>query len=266
MTASCREKLWKAADQLELSPFEKNATKVSLNGKIKSSSSLSFRIRMGGVKSPDLLWFEGEERGLKGYARIGVACQRASGDDIFEEGETMGPEAAGRDGILSEGFHIVEAQVRDAPVLANFWERLMAEEAPPLFHAGADGGIRAERAFRRMLAQPGGYRGYLLVPGSPGEIAPDASAGFILGSVYERLYGTPSRAGNIMHWYVVPSARGRGQGERLYQALLEWFRKEEAETVEVMARTEASRTAAWRRRGFSEVLSLLVMPAPWKEV
>jgi hypothetical protein len=29
MTASWREKLWNAADQLELSPFEKKATKAS---------------------------------------------------------------------------------------------------------------------------------------------------------------------------------------------------------------------------------------------
>jgi hypothetical protein len=60
MTKSCREKLWKAADQLELSPFLNNATNVSLVSERKLYSPLSFRIRMGGVKSPDLLLFDEE--------------------------------------------------------------------------------------------------------------------------------------------------------------------------------------------------------------
>ena len=183
----------------------------------------------------------------------------------LKEGMRMDPGLATMDGNDPGEFHVVEAQVRDAPALAHFWERLMDEESPPLFHAGVDGGRQAESAFRRMLAQSGSYRGYLLVPDSSGEERSSSPAGFILGSVYERLYGMPSRAGNIMHWYVVPEARGRRQGELLYRALLGWFRKEGTETVEVMARTEPSRTAAWRRRGFSEVLSLLVMPAPWKQ-
>ena len=165
--------------------------------------------------------------------------------------------------VTPEDLQVVEAKIRDAPVLAHFWERLMAEESPPLFHVGADGGSRAESAFRRMLAQPGGYRGYLLVPSHSGEGGMPLPAGFILGSVYERLYGTPSRAGNIMHWYVIPEVRGRGQGERLYRALLGWFQTEDVETVEVMARAEPSRTTAWENRGFLGVLNLLVMPAPW---
>lgn len=177
----------------------------------------------------------------------------------------MDPDVVPAKEVMPEDLQVVDAKIRDAPVLAHFWERLMAEEAPPLFHVGADGGSRAESAFRRMLAQPGGYRGYLLVPDHSGGGAPPSPAGFILGSVYERLYGTPSRAGNIMHWYVVPEARGRGQGERLYRALLEWFRTEEVETVEVMARVEPSRTAAWEKRGFLGVLNLLVMPAPWMQ-
>ena len=165
-----------------------------------------------------------------------------------------------------EELRIVEAQVRDAPALAIFWEKLMREESPPHFRVGGDGVSRAESAFRRMLTQPGSYRGYLLVPDPlASEKRLPTPAGFILGSVYERLYGMPSRAGNIMHWYVEPDVRGKGQGERLYQALLEWFREANVETVEVMARTEAPRLSAWRRRGFSEVLSLLVMPAPWRQ-
>ncbi len=177
----------------------------------------------------------------------------------------MGPESSSRR-EEGEDLHVVEAQVRDAPALAIFWEKLMREESPPHFRVGEDGVSRAESAFRRMLAQPGSYRGYLLVPDP---LAPErrlpAPAGFILGSVYERLYGMPSRAGNIMHWYVEPEVRRKGQGERLYQALLRWFREANVETVEVMARTEAPRLSAWRRRGFSEVLSLLVMPAPWRQ-
>ncbi|MGC8529428.1 MAG: GNAT family N-acetyltransferase [Leptospirillia bacterium] len=176
----------------------------------------------------------------------------------------MGPESLpGREN--REELLIVEAQVREAPALALLWEKLMLEESPPHFHVGIDGVSKAESAFRRMLTQPGSYRGYLLVPDSLAPMGGNpAPAGFILGSVYERLYGRPSRAGNIMHWYVKPEVRGEGQGERLYQALLEWFREANVETVEVMARTEAPRLSAWRRRGFSEVLSLLVMPAPWR--
>ncbi len=177
----------------------------------------------------------------------------------------MDPESSpGRED--REELRVVEAQVRDAPALAILWEKLMLEESPPHFRVGEDGVSRAESAFRRMLTQPGSYRGYLLVPDPPD---PDRRlslpAGFILGSVYERLYGTPSRAGNIMHWYVAPEVRRKGQGERLYQALLQWFREASVETVEVMARTEVPRLSAWRRRGFSEVLSLLVMPAPWRQ-
>lgn len=161
-------------------------------------------------------------------------------------------------------WRVVPAVPGDAAVMARFWVRLMDEEAPPLFRAGVEGLSRAEKAFDRMLAQRGSYRGFLLVPvaASSAEMRPEP-AGFILGSVYERLYGEPSRAGNIMHWYVLPGMRGRGEGERLYRALMDWFRTEEVETVEVMARAEPSRTVAWTRRGFSVVLDLLVMRAPW---
>jgi len=169
-------------------------------------------------------------------------------------------------------WRVVPAVPGDAAVMARFWVRLMDEEAPPLFRAGTEGLSRAEKAFDRMLAQRATYRGFLLYPVSTlpaggrearGEGAVREPGGFILGSVYERLYGEPSRAGNIMHWYVLPELRGRGEGERLYHALMDWFRAEEVESVEVMARAEPSRTAAWSRQGFSVVLDLLVMRAPW---
>ena len=161
-----------------------------------------------------------------------------------------GPEAG--------SWTIVEAGLEDLSVMADFWARLMEEESPPFFFVGPNGRRRAETAFGRMVAQPDFYRGYLSLSGS--DLHP---SGFILGSVYDRLYGEPRRAGNILHWYVVPEERGRGMGEDLYGHLMEWFEKEQVEVLEVMARKEEVRTRAWKARGFEGVLDLFMKKAPW---
>ncbi len=153
---------------------------------------------------------------------------------------------------------IVAAGLDDLAAMAEFWARLMEEENPPFFTVGPHGRRRAETAFGRMLTQPDHYHAYLsLLPSVP------SPSGFILGSVYDRLYGEPRRAGTILHWYVLPEYRARGVGEALYQSLMTWFQDERVEVLEVMARKEELRTNAWTARGFTGVLDLFMKEAPW---
>ena len=162
------------------------------------------------------------------------------------------------EGAESRSWHIVEAGLADVEIMADFWVRLMEEESPPFFSSGATGRRRAAAAFGRMMAQPDSYRGFLAFDGSD-----RLPFGFILGSVYDRLYGEPRRAGNILHWYVIPEKRALGMGEALFQKLMEWFEKEQVEVLEVMARKEEARTRAWRARGFEGVLDLFMRKPPW---
>jgi GNAT superfamily N-acetyltransferase len=137
----------------------------------------------------------------------------------------------------------------------------MIEEAPPLLSVGDSDEKRAADAFARMLSQRGHYRAYISL--SKTELEKEFPSGFIFGSVYERLYGEPRRAGHILHWYVLPDLRGSGMGLDLYDTLLFWFKKERVEVLEVMARKEPARTAAWTHRGYTGVVDLFMMKAPW---
>ncbi len=168
-------------------------------------------------------------------------------------------EAEAPDGSTEpRSWQIVEAGLDDVGIMADFWVRLMEEEAPPFFSAGATGRRRAATAFGRMMTQTDSYRGFLALDG-PVRVP----SGFILGSVYDRLYGEPRRSGNILHWYVLPERRARGVGEALMQSLMGWFEKEQVEVLEVMARKEEGRTRAWRARGFEGVLDLFMRKPPW---
>lgn len=161
----------------------------------------------------------------------------------------------------SVSWRIVEAGVNDSALLGHFWTLLMMEEAPPLLSVGETDEKRAAEAFARMLSQRSHYRAYLSLS-RRGEEA-ERPSGFIIGSVYERLYGEPRKAGHILHWYVLHDARGSGMGRDLYQTLLRWFQKEQVQILEVMARKEPARTRAWTDRGFIGVVDLFMMKAPW---
>ncbi len=161
-------------------------------------------------------------------------------------------------GAVIRSWQIVEAGLDDIGIMAEFWARLMEEEAPPFFSSGTGGRRRASAAFGRMMAQPDFYRCFIALDGP--ERLP---SGFILGSVYDRLYGEPRRTGSILHWYVLPEKRARGMGEALFQRLMEWFRKAQVEVLQVMARKEERRTHAWRARGFEGVLDLFMRKPPW---
>jgi len=245
-------KLWNAADQLELSLFEKKATGLVLEKGLGrrdfleegSLSGLSFRICR--LESSLGFW----------YVLI-VGGSPGQGNPGWVEEELLDRQFPGKR-AGNEAWKIVEAGVEDAPVMAEFWARLMEEEAPPFFSVGTHGRRRAETAFGRMVTQRDFYRGYLALQG------PELHAsGFILGSVYDRLYGEPRRAGNILHWYVLPELRSQGMGEDLYRHLLAWFERERVEVLEVMARKEEARTRAWMARGFEGVLDLFMKKAPW---
>jgi len=159
-------------------------------------------------------------------------------------------------------WKIVEAGAGHAPVMATFWCALMKEEAPPLLSVGDLDERRSEMAFARMLSQKNHYRAYIsLSENGPGRECP---SGFVLGSVYDRLYGEPRKVGQILHWYVLPSFRGSGMGRSLYLSLLAWFQQENVEILEVLARKEPARTKAWTDRGFTGVVDLFMMKPPWR--
>jgi GNAT superfamily N-acetyltransferase len=111
-----------------------------------------------------------------------------------------------------------------APLLAGMWKRLIDEETPPLIEAGDQGEEDSRRAFSQMLADPDRCTAFVaFADGEP--------AGFIMGYVYSRPYGVPTRAGQILHWYVDPPSRGSGIGRALYGRLTDWFEKEKVEIV-----------------------------------
>ncbi len=147
------------------------------------------------------------------------------------------------------GVRYVRALPSMAPLLAGMWKRLIDEETPPLIEAGATGEEDSRLAFSQMLADPDRCTGFVaFVDGAP--------AGFIMGYVYSRPYGVPTRAGQILHWYVAPPSRGGGIGRALYGLLTDWFEKEKVEIVEVLARDEPDRDAQWRRKGFVVTLRM----------
>lgn len=244
METTCRKKLLKATDQLELSFPEKSPTPCPLlccAGQSRPCPILpdgtmvsNFR---AGVKVWDLVPF--------------IRKDRSGGGEVV---------AAGMETMENGRWSVSEARPGDAPLMAEFWRQLMGEEAPPLVTPGKTGEAQAAETFEKMLLHRKRYRAFLGAPVG-GSATP---AGFIFGSVYDRPYGEPRVAGHLLHWYVLPAFRGEGLGNRLYRSLMEWFESEGVEILEVMARKEPSRTRAWVDRGFVPVLDLFMRTPPWR--
>ncbi|MHB1285880.1 MAG: GNAT family N-acetyltransferase [Leptospirales bacterium] len=134
-----------------------------------------------------------------------------------------------------------------APVLARMWKSLIEEESPPLMEAGPQGEEACSRAVAHMLEDTDRCISFIALSGT-------RPIGFILGYTYNRPYGHPACAGQILHWYVAPGFRGEGVGHYLYDQLMGWFQKKNVEIVEVMALDDPERDKRWRSRGFSVTL------------
>ncbi len=131
-----------------------------------------------------------------------------------------------------------------APVLARMWKSLIEEESPPLIEAGPEGEAACSRTVAHMLEDTDRCISFMA-------LSDTRPIGFILGHTYNRPYGHPAFAGQILHWYVAPGFRGKGVGHCLYDRLMEWFQKKNVEIVEVMALDDPKRDKGWRSRGFT---------------
>lgn len=125
----------------------------------------------------------------------------------------------------------------------------MEEESPPLSEAGPDGFLDCRKALLNMLPVRDRVHGIIL---SHREIP----VGFALGYTYERPYGLPRFAGQILHWYLLPQYRGKGEGRKLLQSLMEWMVAQKVQIIEVMAKDDPARNVAWESMGFSVTLKM----------
>lgn len=147
----------------------------------------------------------------------------------------------------TEQLSYVVALPSMAPDLARMWKSLIQEEAPPLMEAGPGGEAACARTLVQMLEDTERCISFMAMEsGHP--------IGFILGYTYTRPYGQPAHAGQILHWYVDSSYRGRGVGQVLYGYLMDWFARKRIEIVEVMARDEPDRDQSWCSKGFTVTL------------
>ncbi len=141
------------------------------------------------------------------------------------------------------------AGISDADTIAAFWVRLMEEESPPLSEAGPTGFSDCRKSLLNMLPVRDRVHGVILEHLG-------VSVGFALGYTYERPYGFPRFAGQILHWYVLPEHRGNGEGRKLLQSLMDWMVAQKVQILEVMAKDDPERTVAWESMGFSVTLKM----------
>lgn len=134
-------------------------------------------------------------------------------------------------------------------MVASFWVHLMEEESPPLSEAGPNGFSDCRKALLNMLPVKDRVHGVILSHH-------DTPVGFALGYTYERPYGFPRFAGQILHWYVLPQHRGKGEGRKLLQSLMDWMIAKNVQILEVMAKDDPSRNVAWESLGFSVILKM----------
>ncbi len=139
--------------------------------------------------------------------------------------------------------------VLDADILSSFWVRLMEEEAPLLMEAGPNGLSDCKRSLLNMLPVTDRVRCLILQ-------SDRIPVGFVLGYTYERPYGHPKYAGQILHWYVLPEHRGKGQGRSLLDGMMDWMADQKVGIIEVMAKDDPERNAAWSSRGFVVTLKM----------
>lgn len=142
-----------------------------------------------------------------------------------------------------------EAEVSDVDILSTFWVRLMEEESPPLSESGPTGFSDCRKSLLNMLPVKDRVHGVILFHG-------EAPVGFALGYTYERPYGFPKFAGQILHWYVLPEHRGRGEGRKLLNMLIDWMVSRKVQILEVMAKDDPARNAAWESMGFTVTLKI----------
>ena len=146
-------------------------------------------------------------------------------------------------------YAIRSADISDVDTLASFWVRLMEEEAPPLSEAGPTGFSDCKKSLLNMLPVKDRVHGEILeYKGTP--------VGFVLGYTYERPYGSPRFAGQILHWYVLPEHRGHGEGAKLLRVLMDWMAERKVQILEVMAKDDPGRKIAWASMGFSVTLKM----------
>ncbi len=125
----------------------------------------------------------------------------------------------------------------------------MEEESPPLSEAGPTGFSDCRKSLLNMLPVRDRVHGVILEHLG-------VSVGFALGYTYERPYGFPRFAGQILHWYVLPEHRGNGEGRKLLQSLMDWMVAQKVQILEVMAKDDPERTVAWESMGFSVTLKM----------
>lgn len=146
-------------------------------------------------------------------------------------------------------YTIRQAGLSDIDTIAAFWVRLMEEEAPPLSDAGPTGFSDCRKALMNMLPVKDRVHGIILSYGQ-------TPVGFSLGYTYERPYGSPRLAGQILHWYVLSEHRGKGDGRKLLKSLMDWMVGQKVQILEVMAKDDPSRNAAWESMGFCVTLKI----------